>query len=104
MNYVPTFKAKHNKIKCMCWILLYDRYLAGKGGLKLPELVRIGNFNYYSLANSLTKWLKWGYIGYRTSTGGREYHIGKRGRDWIDRWRNVMPLKQYIRELETEGK
>lgn len=100
-NYMPTFEGKHNATRCKAWLVLYDRYLAGKSGLKLRELAKITGLSYKSLSVSLSKWVKWSYVGYRSRPGGREYWLRKRGRRWIDRWQNIMPLDRYIGELEN---
>ncbi len=100
-NYVPTFKGKHNSTRCKAWLVLYDRFLGRKRGLTLKELALMTGISYHSLANSLTRWLKWRYIGYRTTPKGRIYRLNKRGKDWLERWWYTMPLQQYLEELET---
>lgn len=99
-NYVPTFLGKHNSTRCKAWLVLYDRYLGRKRGLTLRELAVMTGISYGSLAVSLTRWLKWRYIGYRTTPKGRIYQLRKRGKDWLERWWYTMPLRQYLEELE----
>ena len=101
INYVPTFRGKHNEVKSKCLLLLYNRYLDNQKGFKLAELVKMGGFNYKSLSVLLSRWIKWQYIGYRNCPGGREYRIRKRGRDWLESWQDIMPLERYISELEN---
>lgn len=101
LNYIPTFKGRHNSIRCKVWLILYDRYLGGNSGLKLNELVKSTGCNYKSLSVLVGRWIRWRYIGYNNYPGGREYHILKRGKDWIERWKNVMPLERYIKEIEV---
>jgi len=55
LNLVPTFTGKHNEIRAKAWLLLLDNELAGKSGLKLSELVKIGNFDYKSLSVLLSR-------------------------------------------------
>jgi len=101
VNYTPTFRGIHNSIRCKVWLLLYDRYLGKKRGLKLAELVKMGNFNYKSLTVLLSRWVRWRYLGARSRPGGREYSLRKRGRAWLDRWQSIMPLERYLAELEN---
>lgn len=100
-NYVPTFNGKHNATRCKAWLVLYDRYLGRKRGLTLRELVILTGISYHSLAISLTRWIRWGFVGYRSAPKGRIYRLRKRGRDWLDRWWYVMPLQQYLDELAS---
>ena len=99
-NYVPSFNGKHNSTRCKAWLVLYDRYLGRKRGLTLRELALMTGISYHSLAVSLTRWIKWRYIGYRTTPKGRTYRLCKRGKDWLERWWYIMPLQQYLEELE----
>ena len=101
-NYVPTFKGKHNSTRCKAWLVLYDRYLGHKRGLILRELAALTGISYHSLANSLTKWIKWRYIGYRITPKGRIYRLRKRGREWLERWWYIIPLERYINELDSK--
>lgn len=101
INFTPSFSGRHNEIRCKCWLLLYDRYLGKKRGLKLVELVQMGNFNYKSLTVLLSRWIRWRYVGARSRPGGREYSLRKRGRAWLQRWWDVLPLDRYIQEIET---
>ncbi len=100
INYIPSFRKIHNEVRSKCLILLYAQHLTDQRGLKLAELVELGNFNYKSVSVLLTRWINWRYIGYCSTPEGREYHILRRGRDWFDRWQEAMPLERYIRELE----
>jgi len=100
-NYVPTFEGKHNSTRCRAWLVLYDRYLGNKRGLTLRELAFMTGISYKSLSVSLIKWIRWRYIGYQPHRGGRQYCILKRGRDWLQRWQDTMPLEQYIKEIEA---
>lgn len=99
-TFIPTFNGRHNKIKAMCWLLLYDRYLGNQRGLKLAELAELTGFSYKSLSVLISRWLRWKFIGFPQRPGRREYHLLRRGIAWIDRWRDIMPLDDYIRELE----
>jgi len=97
----PTFHGKHNAIRSKCWLILYDRLLAGKSsGLTLSELAEQTGCNYGSLAHLLFRWVRWRYI-LRSNTVPFTYHIAARGRKWLDRWRNHMPLHRYIGEIEA---
>jgi hypothetical protein len=100
-NYVPSFKGKHNSTRCKAWLLLYDRLLAGKRGLTLRELALLSNVGYKSLSVSLTRWIKWRYVGYMSTPKGRIYRLRKRGKDWLERWWYIMPLQQYFEELKN---
>ena len=100
-NYVPSFNGKHNATRCKAWLLLYDRLLGGKRGLKLRELSLLTGISYKSLSVSLSKWIKWRYVGYRSTPKGRIYRLRKRGKDWLERWWYTMPLQQYLEELEN---
>lgn len=100
LNYVPSFRGKHNSTRVKAWLILYDRYR----GLKLAELALLTGVSYKSLSVSLSRWIKWRYVGARSHPGGREYHILKRGRAWLERWRDTMPLDRYIQEIETHQK
>ena len=101
LNLVPSFQGKHNHTRCLAWLVLYDRYLGKKKGLKLRELALLTGISYKSLSTCLSKWIKWRYVGYRSRPGGREYRILARGRHWIDRWQSIMPLERYLNELEN---
>jgi len=101
ISYTPSFTGKHNEIKSKCWLILYDRYLENRPGLTLLGLVNAVGCSYKSLSVLLGRWIRWGFIGYRSRPGGREYHLNKTGRAWIDRWRYTMPLDQYIQEIEA---
>ena len=100
-NYVPSFRGKHNSTRCKAWLLLYDRYLGKKRGLKLRELALLTGISYKSLAVLLSRWIRWNYIGFRSRPRGREYSLRKRGRAWLDRWQPIMPLERYLAELEN---
>jgi hypothetical protein len=100
ITYTPTFVGKHNGTRCKAWLTLYDRYLGHKRGLTLKELASTTGISYGSLAVSLCKWKKWRYVGYEPHPGGRRYHILSRGRNWLDRWQDTMPLKRYLNDLE----
>lgn len=97
----PTFNGIHNATRCKAWLVLYDRYLGRKKGLTLRELALISGIGYHSLAVSLSRWIEWRYIGYRTTPKGRIYRIRKRGKEWLERWWYTMPLQRYIEELEN---
>jgi hypothetical protein len=99
-DYVPSFNGKHNAPRCKVWLVLYDRYLCKKRGLTLRDISRISGVGYKCLSVCLVKWVKWHYVGYQPHAGGRRYHILKRGREWIDRWRFVMPMERYTAENE----
>ena len=99
-SFVPTFVGKHNSTRCKAWLVLYDRYLGNKRGLTLRELAIVTGISYKSLSVSLSRWIRWRYVGYTTTPEGRIYHLGKRGKDWLERWWYTMPLQQYIEELE----
>jgi len=101
LNYVPSFRGKHNSTRVKAWLILYDRYLGKKRGLKLAELALLTGVSYKSLSASLPRWIKWRYVGARSRPGGREYSLRKRGRAWLERWRDTMPLDRYIQEIET---
>jgi len=97
----PSFKGKHNAIKSKCFIILFNRQLANERGLTLSELARETGSNYKSLSVLIGRWIRWRYIGFRQYPGGRQYHLLKRGANWINRWKYVIPLKKYISELEN---
>jgi predicted transcriptional regulator len=99
-NYVPSFRGKHNATRCKTWLVLYNCYLGHKRGLTLRELAQITGISYGSLSVCLVKWVKWRYIGYQPHPNGRQYCILKRGRDWLKRWQETMPLEKYIDEIE----
>jgi hypothetical protein len=98
-NYVPSFRGKHNATRCKAWLLLYDRFLGNKRDLSLKELSEITEIGYKSLSVCLVKWIRWRYIGFNNHQGGRRYHILKRGRDWLERWQDQMPLEAYLSEM-----
>ena len=100
-NYIPSFNGKHNSTRCKVWLVLYDRLLGGKRGLKLRELALLTGISYGSLSASLPRWIRWRYVGYRSTQGGRTHCMRKRGRDWLERWWYFMPLEQYLAELEN---
>ena len=102
LNYVPSFSGLHNATRCKAWLVLYNHFLGNNRGLTLRELACITGISYKSLSVSLVKWVRWKYIGYQTHLGGRRYCILKRGRNWLERWRNVMPLERYIKEIEAQ--
>jgi hypothetical protein len=66
----------------------------------LAELAAMTGSSYSSLSVLVSRWTRWKYIGFRGRKGGREYILLARGRGWIERWHDVMPLTDYIRELE----
>jgi hypothetical protein len=101
INYVVSFLGKHNRTRCLAWLVLYDNYLGHKGGLTLRELTRLTGISYGSLSVSIVKWVRWRYIGYEPRKGGRRYYILKRGRDWIERWKGTMPLNMYLEEIKA---
>ena len=98
---MPSFRGKHNSTRCKAWLLLYDRYLGKKRGLKLRELALLTGISYKSLSVLLSRWIRWNYIGFRSRPRGREYSLRKRGRAWLDRWQSIMPLERYLAELEN---
>ena len=98
--YEPTFRGLHNHSRCLAWLTLYDCYIHRKRGLSLQELVSRTGLPYGSLASQLSRWVRWRYIGYRTTPKGRRYRLRKRAVRWLIRWQDVMPIQQYINELE----
>ena len=104
INYTPTFRGKHNEVKCKCWLVLYNYYLNNEPGLRLIELVNQTGGNYKSISVLVGRWIHWGFIGYRSYPRGRVYHILKLGREWLNRWWDLMPLARYIEEIEEVQK
>ena len=100
INYTPTFRGKHNQVKCKCWLVLYNYYLNNEPGLRLIELVNQTGGNYKSISVLVGRWIHWGFIGYRSYPRGRVYHILKLGCEWLNRWWDLMPLARYIEEIE----
>ena len=100
-NYVPTFSGKHNSTRCKAWLVLYDCYLGRRRGLLLRELAQKTGISYKSLSVSITKWIRWRYVGFHLTGAGRAYKLNKRGRDWLERWWYTMPLQQYFSEIES---
>lgn len=98
LNFVPSFSGRHNRIKLKVWLTLHDAYQAGKQGLTLRELVNMTGCDYKSLSTLLSRWVKWGYVGYQEQKFGRKYHLLKRGRAWLDRWSGFMPVNRYLRD------
>lgn len=101
VHYIPTFEGKHNSLRSKVWLVLFDNALGGGKGLRLNELASKSGAGYHSLAVSLTKWIKWRYVGYRSGPKGRLYCLRKRGKDWLERWQSTMPLSRYIQEIEN---
>jgi hypothetical protein len=98
-SYKPSFRGLHNATRCKVWLVLYNRYLDGKRGLTLRELSEKSGVGYKCLSVCLVKWVRWHYVGYQSRPGGRRYCILKRGREWIERWKDIMPLERYLEEL-----
>src|SRR3990172_6007095 len=90
-TYVPTFNGKHNATKVKTWLVLYSRFLGGKRGLRLKELVDNTGISYKSLSVSLANWTRWRYVGFNITPKGREYSLRKRGREWLERWWDIIP-------------
>lgn len=102
VSFSPTFRGRHNEIKCKAWLLLYDRQLSGSGSVTLSELTKLIGANYHSLAVLLKRWVNWKFLGVAINKEGhRCYFLRPRGVRWIQRHLFVMPVERYIEELEA---
>lgn len=102
ITYQPGFSGLHNNVKAKSWLVLYDCQLGGNvKGLTVRELAAIIGASRASLAVLLGRWRKWGYVGVVAYSRPRRYRIAERGRQWVDRWRDIMPLERFLFEIEA---
>ena len=104
MSYIPSFRGIHYARRCKAWLVLLDRQILHLGGLRVRELSLKSNNGYASLRTAFTWWIRNGYIGCYGGKYNRIYRLRKRGRKWLIRWWDVMPLERYLDELEDVEK
>jgi hypothetical protein len=94
LNHTPSFEGRHNYVKAVVWLILIEQYTGGKKGLTLKELSSVTGFGYKSLSVLLGRWARWNYVGvqYHNYSKGRRYYLKKRGRNWIERWWDYLPV------------
>jgi len=108
--YKPTFNGKHNSLKCKVLYVLYEAYegeLSGGGGgggsrwLTAKEIQARSGCNYKSLLTRLPLYNRWLYVrSLKRRYGFKRYSIGKAGRVYFDKYKGVMPLARYEREIK----
>jgi len=49
----------------------------------------------------LGRWYRWCYVLRNDYTHPVTWKIANRGRKWLDRWHDVMPLTRYLEEIEA---
>jgi len=98
-GFEPSFVGKHNHVRTRTWLLLFDRRLARGRGLMLRELALQSGTDYKSLSVLLGRWVRWGYVGYRTTPKGRIYYLLNRGERWLQRWWHLAPIEMCLAEL-----
>ena len=103
--YPPTFRGKHNSLKCKALYILYEAYKADPYGggrwLTAKQICELSGVNYNSLMSRLPLYVRWKYIlCLKRRYGFKRYAISKAGRVYFDKYRADMPLAKYQREIE----
>ena len=102
LNCPPSFRGRHNEVRSKCWLVLLDRYLAGdRRGLSARELAEHTGVSVSTLYVLLGRWYRWCYVLRNDHTEPVTWKIASRGRRWLDRWHEVMPLTRYLEEIES---
>jgi hypothetical protein len=103
--YPPTFNGRHNELKCKVLYILYEAYKADTYGggrwLTAKQIYELSGVNYRSLLTRLPLYHRWEYILCpKHKYGFNCYAISKAGRAYFDKYRDVMPLARYMREIK----
>ncbi len=97
---IPSFRGKHNQLKCQAWLLLAICRDTGYW-LTSEQIASILGVNIRSLRTALTKWTAWKRVLRRKHTANDgylyEYRLSKRGQQWLEKWRGYMPEEYIIR-------
>ena len=102
LNYTPSFKGRHNEVRSKSWLVLYNRHLATESrGLTARELAEHAGVSLPTLYVLLGRWCRWRYVLRDDNTEKITWKIASRGRKWLDRWSDTMPLARYLQEIEA---
>jgi len=101
--YPPTFNGRHNALKCKVFYVLYELYRAKQGEdryLTAQQLADATGCNYQSLLTRLPLFCRWKYLHSPPHRWGfNRYCITVTGRKYFDKYRGIMPLARYLREM-----
>ena len=104
--HVATFRGKHNELKVKVLWLLYEGKAQGIKSYTAREITELLGVNYKSLLVSLSKWVRWGYIGRLDSYGCYRYRLLTKGSTFIQIALMIAPMDRYKRDIlaHQEGK
>jgi hypothetical protein len=98
----PTFSGRHNRVKATCWLVMLDRSIAGKTPLTIRGLSWETGIKLSSLKVLVGRWCQpsWNYCAYTTDKRPKRIRIASRGREWVSRWYNIIPVDEIDNNIE----
>ena len=100
--YTPTFNGLHNKVKMLVLLCLYDLWLVSPGQYVTPRRIcELAPVSYPSMLTLLVKWWRWGLVGRRHTKGGFVYRIKKKAKRYLIKYKEHMPLEEYLNEIKA---
>ena len=100
VNYEPSFKGKHNRIKAKAFIILYSIRNKQAKGISARELAARAGVSVRTLYTELPKWERWKYLS-SSNDKPHLWRIRSKGEQWLDRWYPIMPFDEYIDEIRN---
>lgn len=108
IHVIPSFRGLHNKRKCQCWIVMLESELSGnQQGLTTRQIVEyMGCSSVPSMLSLLTWWSHWPgvkkFVIRHPHPDFYRWTLADRGRKWLVRWYQFMPLNEYQTEIKVD--
>ena len=99
-GHEPNFNGKANLSKCKAWLTMYDRSVADKKPLTTLQLWWETGVPYHSLSKLISLWWHWHYVERIHDAWPMKVRLAARGRDWVRRWYDIMPIERITSEIE----
>ena len=98
---IPSFRGKHNQLKCQAWLLLAICRDTGYW-LTSEQIASILGVNIRSLRTALTKWTAWKRVlrKRRQSDYVYLYQISARGYKWVYKYQSLIKPEYFDKVYE----
>lgn len=102
-KYPPAyFRGLHNKVKVLTLMTLYDVWLGDRGAyLTVKQICDLAPVKAHTLLSSLPRWAAWHLVGCRRRGPFIRWRIRRAGRNYLERYQTVIPMNEYIAEIEA---